>query len=100
MNSNRGKIHEYLGIIFDFTVKAKVRISMDGYVEIMSNEFPMKISRSDTSLNSAGNNLFFYVTAKGWVKRNGRVKYFSRESNFCGQDCETGYSSNGRSVVK
>ena len=43
---------------FDFTEKRKVKINMDDYVEIMINEFPMKISNSDTDLTTHRNNIF------------------------------------------
>ena len=33
VNANRGKVHEYLGMTFDFTEKVKVKIKVDEYVE-------------------------------------------------------------------
>ena len=68
MKANRGKVHEYLGITFDFTEKVKVKINMDNYVEKMINEFPMITSKSDTSLTPAGNNILKKVTENLWVK--------------------------------
>ena len=59
VKSNIGKVHEYLGMTFDFTKKWKVKIKMDDYVERMVNEFPMKISKIDTALTPAGNNIFW-----------------------------------------
>ena len=58
VKSNRLKLHEYLRMTFDFTEKEKVKMKMDNYVERMINEFRMKISRIDTALTAAGNNLF------------------------------------------
>ena len=43
VKSNRGKVHEYLGMNFDFTGKVKVKINMDYYVERMINDFPKKL---------------------------------------------------------
>ena len=43
VNTNRGKVHEYLGITFDFTEELKVKIKTDDYVERIINDFPMKI---------------------------------------------------------
>ena len=57
MKANRGKVHYNLIMTYDFTEKVNIKINMDYYVEIMINEFPMKISRSDTALTSAGNNI-------------------------------------------
>ena len=57
MKANRGKVHYNLIMTYDFTEKVNIKINMDYYVEIMINEFPMKISWSDTALTSAGNNI-------------------------------------------
>ena len=43
---------------------------MDEYFERMINQFLIKISKSDSYLNPAGNNIFQKVTAKVWVKKN------------------------------
>ena len=32
VKANRWKVHEYLGITFDFTEKEKVKIKMDNYI--------------------------------------------------------------------
>ena len=53
---NRGRGPEYLGISFDFTEKSKVKINMDNYVEMVINDFPMKIINIDTSLTPTGGN--------------------------------------------
>ena len=58
VNSNIEKVHEYLGITFYFTWKGMLKINTGNYVEIIINEFPMKISNSDTYLTPDGNNIF------------------------------------------
>ena len=68
VKSNRGKLHKYPGMTFDFTGKSKVKTRMDDYVESIINEFPMKISKSYTALTPSGNNIF----EKGNSKRLGR----------------------------
>jgi hypothetical protein len=40
---HQGKIHEYLGMEVDYSVKGKVKISMIEYVENMLKDFPGKI---------------------------------------------------------
>ena len=40
---------------------------MDNYVERVINEFPMKISNSDTDLKPARENIFWKVTEKGYT---------------------------------
>ena len=37
VKENIGKLHEYLGMNFDFTEKVNVEINMDDYVERMIN---------------------------------------------------------------
>ena len=54
---------------FDFTEKEKVKINIYDYVENMINEFTTKLSRSDTALTTAGNNVFENVTEKFWAKK-------------------------------
>ena len=58
VNTNRGRLHEYLRTTSDFLEKEKVKINMDKYVESMLNESPMKISKSDLALSTVGNNIF------------------------------------------
>ena len=67
--SNRGKVHEYPGVTFDFTEKSKVKIKMDNYVERMINELPIKISKSDTALTPYGNNIFEKGNRKSMVTK-------------------------------
>ena len=43
---------------FDFTEKGEVKIKIDEYIERMINYFSMKISNSDMTLTTDGNNLF------------------------------------------
>ena len=39
VKANRGKVHEYLGMTFDFTEKENTKIKMDNYVESMINDY-------------------------------------------------------------
>ena len=41
----RGKIHDYLGMVVDFTEKGKVIIDMVKYVESMIDDFPVKLNK-------------------------------------------------------
>jgi hypothetical protein len=52
----RGKVHDYLGMTFDFSEKGKVKIHMKDYVSEMVDEFPEKIT--GTNQYPAGNNMF------------------------------------------
>ena len=41
----RGKKHDYLGMLVDFTGKGNVKIDMVKYVESMIEDFPVKINK-------------------------------------------------------
>ena len=53
----RGKVHTYLGMTLDFSVKGKVKIRMDDYVERMLEEFPVKFKEDEKQETPAGTNL-------------------------------------------
>ena len=55
VNPNKIKVHKYLIMTFDFLEEAKMKMSMDDYVERIINELPMKISKSNTDLTQSGN---------------------------------------------
>ena len=54
----RGKIHDYLGMVIDYTTPGKVKFSMDQYVEEMLTELPEDMKGTTTSTTPAGLNLF------------------------------------------
>ena len=58
----RGKIHEYLGMVVDFTEHEVVKIDMVKYVEGMLSDFPTKIDKVSKTL--AGDNLLDIGTGK------------------------------------
>ena len=58
VKANRGKIHDFLGMTFDFTTKDEVKVRMEDYVERMINEFPLTLKTTDTELAPANKHLF------------------------------------------
>lgn len=62
---HRGKVHDYLGMTFDYTEKGKVKIDMISYVEDMLEEFPKKLQKTEVTATPAADNLF----AKGHGKK-------------------------------
>ena len=48
--THQGKVHNYLGIIFDFTEKGKVAINMIKYVKNIISDFLEEITAVGTSL--------------------------------------------------
>jgi hypothetical protein len=43
VTTHRGKVHDYLGMIFDFSEKGKVMINMIEYLKNIINDFPKEI---------------------------------------------------------
>ena len=58
VTQHRGKVHDYLGMNFDFSDKGKVKIDMIDYVKAMLDEFPVELKDDDTAPTPAPENLF------------------------------------------
>ena len=58
VKSTRGKVHEYLGIKFDFRPKGKVAIDMTKYMGQMVIDFEKKYTLNETANTPAANDLF------------------------------------------
>ena len=95
---NKGKVHKYLGMTADFTEKGKLKINMNDYVERIINDFSMKISRTDTDLTSARNNIFEKLSERGWLKKKPKSYIIQSNRNVFGQEIDTGYSPTGHGV--
>ena len=54
VTSTRGKIHTYLGMTLDFSVKGKFKVRMDDYVTRMLEDFPVNYGEQDTQCTPAG----------------------------------------------
>ena len=61
VNPTRGKVHDYLGMVFDFSEPGTVIVDMKKYVETMLSEFPEEIK--STAETPAGESLL--DTGKG-----------------------------------
>jgi hypothetical protein len=55
---HRGKIHDYLGMRFDFSEKGKVKIDMIDYIASMIDESSIKLRASDTAPTPAAEDFF------------------------------------------
>jgi hypothetical protein len=51
-----GKVHNYLGMIFDFLVKGKVMVTMMEYIKNIIKDFPEEIT--GTKMSPVANHLF------------------------------------------
>ena len=58
VKSSRGKKHDYLGMVLDYTTDGQVRIDMSEYVEKMVTEFPNDALQGPKVSNPASENLF------------------------------------------
>ena len=47
--THRGKVHDYLGMIFDFSPKGKVMVTMMEYIKNIIKDFPEEIVGTKTS---------------------------------------------------
>jgi hypothetical protein len=58
VKTTRGKIHDYLGMTFDFTNEGKVIIDMKEYVQAMLDDFSIKFQKNEKAITPASENLF------------------------------------------
>ena len=58
VKANRGKIHDYLGMTFDWSKPGKVVIGMTDYVASMVDDFSVPFKPADTAPTPAADNLF------------------------------------------
>ena len=58
VKSARGKSHDYLGMIFDYSTKGKVRVDMTKYMKKMVEDFEKKYVLNSTASTPASNDLF------------------------------------------
>ena len=64
VKAHHGKLHDYLGMVFDFNEKGKVKIDMSEYVKNMLEDFPEKLNSSDIVAMPATDNLFNHGQGK------------------------------------
>jgi len=58
VKATRGKVHDYLGMTFDFSEKGKVKIDMIDYMEAMVDDFSIKFKPNETAPSPAADDLF------------------------------------------
>ena len=58
VKTTRGDIHDFLGVIYDFSEPGKVKLDMIDYVQQMLDEFPVKFTEKDSVANPAATDLF------------------------------------------
>ena len=55
---HRGKIHDYLGMQLDYSVKGKVKVGMIEYVSEMLKHFPQTFKENEVATTPASDALF------------------------------------------
>jgi hypothetical protein len=58
VKGTRVKVHDYLGMVFDFSQEGKVMVDMSEYITNMVDEFPMDLKSTDTAPTPAADDLF------------------------------------------
>ena len=58
VKATTGKIHDYLGMTFDFSVKGKVSVDMAPYINSMVDDFSIKFKPNETAPTPAADYLF------------------------------------------
>jgi hypothetical protein len=58
VKTTRGPIHDYLGMIFDYSDKGIVKVDMCDYVKGMLDDFPIQFDARDTQPTPAADDLF------------------------------------------
>ena len=65
VKAHRGKVHDYLGMIFEYEDKGKVKVDMSSYVKNMLEDFPVKLKKSQTAATPAGEGLYITLDKAG-----------------------------------
>ena len=58
MKVTRGKVHEFLGMSFDFRTKGKLKVDMSKYMKKMYEDFEQKYVLKNAAVSPAANDLF------------------------------------------
>ena len=58
VKATRGKVHEFLGVVYDFSEERILKLRMDEYVKRMLDDFSVKFSENDVVKTPGGNDLF------------------------------------------
>jgi hypothetical protein len=68
VKATRGKIHDYLGMTFDFSTPGKVKVGMIDYMASMVDDFSVQFKASDTAPNPTTEDMFNVGDSKALEK--------------------------------
>ena len=83
VQATRGKIHDYLGMIFDFTEEGKVMVDMSDYITAMIEDFPIKLKTTDVSPSPAAEDLFAEGTGEKLNKEQAELFHTCVAKGLC-----------------
>ena len=79
----RGKVHDYLGMSLEYTIKGEVKITMIPYIKEMIQDFREHNTRLDKKENTPSADFLFKVDDESSMVDNSRTKvlhtFFARE---------------------
>jgi hypothetical protein len=93
-----GKIHKYLDMEIDFTVKGKVKSPLIQYVENVLKDLPEKIKSTDTALIPASDGLFKRKEAQSETHRC--IPHHGCKSTIFMQACKTRHTAYNCCIVQ
>ena len=76
MKLYRGKIHDYLGMNLDYTIKGEAKITMIPYIKEMIQDFREQYPNLDKKANTPAAEFLFKVDDESRLIDNSRAKVF------------------------
>ena len=73
VKAHRGKVHDYLGIIFEYEDERKVKVDMSSYEKNMLDDFPVKLKKSQTAATPTGEGLYNLGQGKKLCKEGAKA---------------------------
>ena len=96
----RGMLHDYLGMMIDFSTPSKVKVDMSDYVKAMLEEFPVKLKPNESVATPATDQIFFEGTSEALSLQEAEVFHtFVAKGLFFVQACLPGSTHNDCIVV-
>ena len=69
VKAHQGKVHNYLGMIFEYDDEGKVKVDMSSYVKNMLGDFPVKLKKSQTAATPVGEGLYNLGQARSYARK-------------------------------
>ena len=99
VKAHRGKVHDYLGMIFEYEDKGKVKVDMSSYVKNMLEDFPVKLKKSQTAATPAGEGLYNLGQGRKLNKEDAEAFHTMVARTICMQTSKTQHSAYDRVVM-